>query len=265
MSRSRLISAERLAVLAGGSAAPWAFERMDAPPPVIAQEEGPPPEPPIDIEALLAEARAQAYAEGHAAGAAEAREQADEAMRTLTEGQLHEQAERFAAMLDAAREGLDAAQQDIARGTLDIACALARQVLRQELATRPELLEPVVREAIDLLVADGRSVRVVLSHDDHAWLAGALEQEFASRGLTVVAEGAMLPGDCRLESAGAVVDGGIAPRWARAVASLGLTVPWQPEADEVGTADEVGNAASAVAPADAPPTPDEQEPDGDAP
>lgn len=262
MTRSRLISAERLAVLAGGTASPWAFERMDAPPPVLAEEDLPPPEPPIDIEALLAEARAQAYAEGHAAGAAEAREQADEAMRALTEGQLHEQAERFAAMLDAAREGLDAAQQDIARGTLDIACALARQVLRQELATRPELLEPVVREAIDLLVADGRSVRVVLSHDDHAWLAGALEQEFASRGLTVVAEGAMLPGDCRLESAGAVVDGGIAPRWARAVASLGLTVPWQPDADEV---DEGGTAASAVAPAGAPPTPDQQEPDGDAP
>lgn len=234
MSRSRLISAERLALLAGGTAAPWTFERMDAPPPAIAEDEGPPPEPPIDIEALLAEARAQAYAEGHAAGAAEARAQADEAMRALTDGQLHEQAERFATLLDAAREGLDAAQQDIARGTLDIACALARQVLRQELATRPELLEPVVREAIDLLVADGRSVRVVLSPDDHAWLAAALEQEFASRGLTVVAEGAMPPGDCRLESAGAVVDGGIAPRWARAVASLGLTVPWEaPGADQV--------------------------------
>lgn len=240
MSRSRLISAERLAVLAGGTAAPWAFERMDAPPPAIAEEESPPPEPPIDIEALLAEARAQAYAEGHAAGAAEAREEADAALRALTEGQLHAQAQRFVAMLDAARQGLEDAQQDIARGTLDIACALARQVLRQELATRPDLLEPVVREAIDLLVADGRSVRVVLSPDDHAWLAGALEQEFASRGLSVVAESGMLPGDCRLESAGAVVDGGIAPRWARAVASLGLMAPWgeAPAAAEARVAGE---------------------------
>lgn len=259
MSRSRLIRAEQLATLAGGGAAPWAFERMDAPPPLIVveeEEQGPPPEPPIDIEVLLAQARAEAFAEGHAAGTNEAETRARQEMQALVENRLQDQAERFAALVDEARQGLEEAQQDIARGTLDIACALARQVLRQELATRPGLLEAVVREAVDLLVADGRSVRVVLSTEDQAWLGGALEQEFASRGVAVVAEAAMAPGDCRLESAGAVVDGGIAPRWARAVASLGLTVPWDapmPAAGaqpaSAGTASAAMTEAAAVSPA----------------
>lgn len=259
MNRSRLIRAEQLAALAGGGAAPWTFERMDAPPPVLVEEEeGPPPEPPIDIEVLLAQARAEAFAEGHAAGTNEAQTRARQEMQALVESTLQEQAGRFATLVDEARRGLEEAQQDIARGTLDIACALARQVLRQELATRPGLLDAVVREAVDLLVADGRSVRVVLSTEDQAWLGAALEQEFASRGVSVVAEAAMAPGDCRLESAGAVVDGGIAPRWARAVASLGLTVPWdlpvsaggaQPESMEeahAGLTDAAGGLPAAT-------------------
>ena len=52
-----------------------------------------------------------------------------------------------------AEAGLAEAQQDIARGTLEIACALARQVLRHEMATQPRALEPVVREALGLLMA----------------------------------------------------------------------------------------------------------------
>ena len=178
--------------------------------------------------AALQEAQDQGFAEGHAAGRAEALAQARAEMDAYIATQGHDTAQRLAALLAAAEAGLAEAQQDIARGTLEIACALARQVLRHEMATQPRALEPVVREALGLLMADGRNAAVRLSPIDFEALDAHLRAEFAGQAVSVVADPALAPGDCRVECAGAVIDGGMATRWARAVASLGLDMPWQP-------------------------------------
>lgn len=177
--------------------------------------------------AALQEAQDQGFAEGHAAGRAEALAQARAEMDAYIATQGRDTAQRLAALLAAAEAGLADAQQDIARGTLEIACALARQVLRHELATQPLALEPVVREAIELLRADGRSACVRLAPADFEALDAHLRAEFAGQAMSVVSDASVAPGDCRVESAGAVVDGGVATRWSRAVASLGLAMPWQ--------------------------------------
>ncbi|MBB1603995.1 FliH/SctL family protein [Variovorax sp. UMC13] len=177
--------------------------------------------------AALQEAQDQGFAEGHAAGRAEALAQARAEMDAYIATQGRDTAQRLAALLAAAEAGLAEAQQDIARGTLEIACALARQVLRHELATQPLALEPVVREAIELLRADGRSACVRLAPADFEALDAHLRAEFAGQAMSVVSDASVAPGDCRVESAGAVVDGGVATRWSRAVASLGLAMPWQ--------------------------------------
>jgi len=177
--------------------------------------------------AALQEAQDQGFAEGHAAGRAEALAQARAEMDAYIATEGHDTAQRLAALLAAAEAGLAEAQQDIARGTLEIACALARQVLRHELATQPLALEPVVREAIELLRADGRSACVRLAPADFEALDAHLRAEFAGQAMSVVSDASVAPGDCRVESAGAVVDGGVATRWSRAVASLGLAMPWQ--------------------------------------
>lgn len=188
--------------------------------------------------AALQEAQDQGFAEGLAAGRAEALAQARTEMEAYVATQGRDTAQRLAALLAAAEAGLAEAQQDIARGTLEIACALARQVLRHELATQPLALEPVVREAIELLRADGRSACVRLAPADFETLDAHLRAEFAGQAMTVVSDASVTPGDCRVESAGAVVDGGVATRWSRAVASLGLAMPWHeapPEIPEAGS------------------------------
>lgn len=181
----------------------------------------------------LREAHAQGHREGYAAGRAEALAEAGAQMDRYIETQGHAAAQRLAALLAAAEAGLAAAQQDIARGTLEIACALARQVLRHELATNPNTLEPVLREALALLLADGKSASVRLSQVDYDMLAEPLAAEFAGQSVTVRADAAVAPGDCLVESAGALVDGGVATRWSRAVAGLGLALIWEGATDVV--------------------------------
>ena len=202
----------------------WRFERVGSPA-VPAHD---PREAESAHQQALWQARQDALAEGRATGRAEALAEAQAHMADYFATHGQETAARLAAVVAAAEDGLAQAQQDIARGTLEIACALARQVLRHEMATQPRALESVVREALGLLMADGRNAVVRLSPVDFESLDVHLRAEFAGQAVGVVADAALAPGDCRVDCAGAVIDGGMATRWARAVASLGLDMPWQP-------------------------------------
>ncbi|RZM03916.1 MAG: flagellar assembly protein FliH [Variovorax sp.] len=186
----------------------------------------------VDPEALAA-ARSQGHAEGHAAGRAEALAEARAAHAAEREAQVAGEAAALAALMRAMEARLADAEQDMARGTLEIACALARQVLRRELSIDPAALVPVVREALGLLLAEGRSATVRLSPQDFDRLGDGLRAELAGGTASVVADAGVAPGDCLVESAGAVVDGGLANRWARAVGSLGLNLPWNEEGADV--------------------------------
>ena len=53
----------------------------------------------------------------------------------------------LAQLVASAQAQLDAAEQVMASGVLELACELARQVLRHELSTNPNALLPVIREA----------------------------------------------------------------------------------------------------------------------
>ena len=184
------------------------------------------PEGGISDPKALRDAHADGHAEGFAAGRAQALAEAEAQHAIWRANEGHEAARRFASLFEAAQAGLAEAQQSIARGTLEIACALARQVLRHELATDPKALEPVVHEALSLLLADGRSATVRLAPADFDRIEDSLREQFAGQPMTVLADTAVRPGDCLVESAGAVVDGSVSARWSRAVASLGLSMPW---------------------------------------
>ena len=181
-----------------------------------------------DPQALRA-AHAEGFAEGLAAGRAEALAEAEAEFARYRANEAQEVAGRMDALLRSVEHGLDQAQQEIARGTLEIACALARQVVRRELAIDPKALEPVVHEALSLLLVDARSAAVRLAPVDFDLLDEPLRSRFAGQPVSVLADAAVRPGDCLVESAGAVVDGGLASRWSRAVASLGLALPWNEE------------------------------------
>lgn len=187
----------------------------------------------VDPEAIEA-ARRQGRDEGYAAGRADALAEAREQLAHYQATQGAEAAQRIAALLVSAETQLAALQQELSRGTLEIACALARQVVRHEIATDPGTLEPVVREALALLAADGKSATVRLAPQDFEMLGAALRTEFDGQPVSVIVDASLMPGDCLVESAGAVVDGGVATRWSRAVASLGLAAPWNEELVDAG-------------------------------
>jgi flagellar assembly protein FliH len=117
----------------------------------------------------------------------------------------------------------------MAQQLLELACDIARQVVRQELSVNPNALQPVVREAVGMLVTEGRPAVVRLNPADMEAMAQPLREEIDAPGVQWMADAAVPPGGCLVESAGTAVDGSLDKRWQRAIAALGLQSPWQEE------------------------------------
>lgn len=185
--------------------------------------------------ALNNTAHEKGYAEGYAAGFEQGHAQATlEGQRQINEyiaTQGQEAAHHFLAMFATAQAQLVDAEQVLAKGVLEMACELARQVLRHELATNPNALQPVVREALTVLATDSKAALVRLNPLDVEVFSDVLQKEFANLTLTLLPDPAVSRGGCLVESAGTVVDGTVERRWQRVVAGLGLTSDWEAEGD----------------------------------
>ena len=206
---------------------------------VVADEPAPPPAPVVDEAEHLAalqrtseQAQAQGHAEGQAQGRAEATREWQQRMDDYAAGPGRDTAQRMAALVGALDTSLTDLQQRMAQELLQLACDIARQVVRHELTANPQALLPVVREALDMLVTEGRPATVRLNPQDLDYLQAPLQKEFAANKLQCQADPEVAPGGCMVESGGTVIDGSLDKRWRRAVAALGLVSAWQEAADD---------------------------------
>lgn len=225
-SYSRFIPSEEV-----GDFTQWKFGAVDGSDLV---EPLPEPEPvaelPIEVDeaaqqALVQQACDDAYAEGFAQGQAETALEWQRRMDEYIAQQGQESARRLQEVLQTFDASLIDLQQHMAQQVLELACDIARQVVRQELSVNPNPLQPVVREALDMLVTEGKPATVRLNPVDLEAMAAPLREAVDAPGVQWVADGAVPAGGCIVESAGTVVDGRLDKRWQRAIAALGLDSP----------------------------------------
>jgi len=171
--------------------------------------------------------RQEAYAEGFAQGHAHAIVQAEQKIHDFTIGQGQEAANKLSALFSDAERQLAQSRQTMAQGVLELACELARQVLRHELSVNPNALQPVIREALGLLSVESKITVVRLNPLDMEMVQDFVQAEFSALALTLIADATVKPGGCLIAAAGTVVDGSLDTRWRRTVASLGLNIPWE--------------------------------------
>jgi len=169
----------------------------------------------------------EGYAEGFVQGQAQATLEAQRQIADFIAHQGQAAAQDFAQLFVSAQAQLADAEQVMARGVLELACELARQVLRQELTVNSNALQPVIHEALGLLVAESKSALIRLNPLDLNALEDVLKTEFSGLSLTLLADATVSRGGCLIESAGTVVDGSMEKRWTRASANLGLSSPWE--------------------------------------
>jgi flagellar assembly protein FliH len=174
-----------------------------------------------------AEGYSQGYSEGFAQGQAQATLEGQRQIKEYIENQGLQAASAFGQLFESAQSQLAEQEQVMAKGVLELACELARQVVRRELSTNPNALQPVIREALGVLAADSKAALVRMNAVDMDVLSDVIRKEFSGLALTLLADNSMTRGGCLVEAAGTVVDGTLQKRWSRAVASLGLESAWE--------------------------------------
>ena len=227
-SYSRFIPSEEV-----GDFTQWKFGAVDGSD-LIEPEPEPEVEIPVEVDeaaqqALVQQACDDAYAEGFAQGQAQTALEWQQRLDAYIAQQGREMAQRLQGVVQTLDASLIDMQQDMAQQVLELACDIARQVVRQELSVNPNALQPVVREAVGMLVTEGRPALVRLHPDDMEAMAQPLREEMDSPGVQWMADASVPPGGCLVESAGTVVDGSLDKRWQRAIAALGLQSPWDEE------------------------------------
>ncbi len=168
------------------------------------------PDHAAELAALREAARAEGYAEGLAAGRAEA-DRAGAHLKQLMDS--------FSATLD----NLDFRLSDM---VLDLALDVARQVVTGELAVRPERILDVVNLALKQMAESSREARLLLNPDDAALVRPHLDKVLDKNRLRIVEDSRIERGGCLIETPQGDLDASLPARWRQVVQVLGSNQNW---------------------------------------
>jgi flagellar assembly protein FliH len=118
------------------------------------------------------------------------------------------------------------ADEAIAGDVLDLALHLAKGMLRTALEIKPELVIPVVREAIEYLPVLHQPALLILNPADAEIVRGAIGEELDKGGWRVVPDPAIARGGCKIDTATNQIDAQAASRWDRLTHALGKNLEW---------------------------------------
>ena len=179
-----------------------------------------------EIEAIREQARAEGYAEGlqegRAAGHAEGYADGARAGQIEAESELEHLRSIAATFSDAVVQ----ADETIAHDVLELALRLARGMVRAAFEVRPDLILPVVQEAIGYLPVLAQPATLTLNPEDAEIVRQAMGQELVKGGWRIVEDALLARGGCKVDTASNQIDAQAQARWARLTHALQSNVDW---------------------------------------
>ncbi len=200
-----------------GDFASWQPGTFGAAPPAAAAP-APAAEPSAqDWQERVAAARHSGYQDGYRDGLV--------ALESFKQSFAQQAMAQVGALLEGFDRQLQGLDGEIAAALTATAVQLARQVLRTELATRPELVAAVATEAVGAVMLSARHIAVQVHPQDLPLVAEGAQEALAARGARLQANPAIARGGVLVHSDVGDIDARIGARWAQAAAALGSTLP----------------------------------------
>ena len=181
---------------------------------------------PETLAAIAEQARRQGYDEGLAAGqaAGHAAGQADALALGLATAAVELAHLKSVAL--AFSGALAEADLLIANDVLDLALHLAKGMLKAALPVRPELILPVVREAIAYLPVLQQPALLMLNPADAQVVRDGIGDELDKGGWRLIEDPHVARGGCKVDTASNQIDAQAATRWQRLTNALGKDLDW---------------------------------------
>ena len=170
------------------------------------------------VAGIREEARLIGYEEGHAAGYNDG--------LAIGRAEAAKELEHLRTIAATFGTALAEADETIASDVLELALHLAKGMVKTALDVKPELLIPVVREAIEYLPVLQQPALLILNPADAQIVRGGIGEELDKGGWRVVEDPAIARGGCKIETASNQIDAQAASRWQRLTSALGKNVDW---------------------------------------
>ena len=156
----------------------------------------------------------QAYQEGFATGYREGKSKVDTELARLTQ---------LMSALDGALSQFDEA---LSQNLLSLSLDIAKQMLREALRVRPELVLPVIREAVNGLPQASQHPHLKLHPDDAALVRSLMADELNHFHWKLIEDSRVERGGCRVETTNSEIDATMENRWKRILVALGSEGAW---------------------------------------
>jgi len=174
------------------------------------------------IEAIQQQAHQEGYQAGYQVGQDDGRQQGYASGKE----QVAQEAARLNGLLGHLEESLSNVESQMAEALLDLALGIARQMLRQALMVRPELVLPIIHEAINRLPQTNQHPQLFLNPRDAELVRSNLDAELAHGHWRIQEDNQITPGGCRLETAQCELDVSVERRWQDVLEALGRSGEW---------------------------------------
>ncbi len=135
-------------------------------------------------------------------------------------------AQRLLAVLAGVRQQSNEINQNLADDLLGLALEIARQMMRQALAVRPELIVPVIQDALARVAQPVAQATITLQPEDAGLVREHLGAELAADGWRIVEDASLARGGCLLRTTGSQVNATSGARWQHIAAALGQDAQW---------------------------------------
>jgi flagellar assembly protein FliH len=172
------------------------------------------------IERIHREAQQEGYSAGYEAG----HDAGHKAGYEAGSEQAALETTNLQVLLSSFRQALADADQTIGNELLALALDLARQMVREALRVKPELMFAVVRESIREESTFGQPPRLYLHPDDAMLVREHLSQEL--NDCVICIDPQLERGGCRVRTGNSYIDATLATRWQRIAQALGQKSGW---------------------------------------
>ena len=106
------------------------------------------------------------------------------------------------------------------------ATEIAHQVVRQTLQIKPEMILPVVREAVASLNVLNGHPALFLHPDDARLVRQKIGEQLTHNNWRIIEDAGLTRGGCRVEMGASEVDATVETRWRRVIEAMGISTEW---------------------------------------
>lgn len=178
--------------------------------------------PPQQLADMLAQQREEARKLGHAEGFEQGRKAGFDAGRA----DAAKEVARLRQVAQAFTNDVARVDEAIAEEMLTLALDLCKAMLKTALNVKPDLVLPIVAEAIRYLPSVQQPALLVLHPEDASIVRSHMSDELGKAGWRVTEDARMVRGGCRVETASNQINAGVEARWQRIAESLGRQSDW---------------------------------------